>query len=234
MTPLSLQVLLIGLAAAVPGLLALWFLYRRTVQREEEHQKLSVQRQEERNATHAQGELIAQLQAQVAVQQKTIRFLAEQVNDLQQARVREYAETEALRQENEALRGEGRELREEVRELRRGVGELIRQMEEAKLTPVWKPTPKPSPGKRPSRAHDLAALRKKIVIAFSLREIGDLAFELGVDPDEVPGETATDRARVLVTYFQDRGRLEELVALCREKRPDGGFDSAEVGRKQGK
>lgn len=223
MTPLSLQVLLIGLAAAVPGLLALWFLYRRTVQREEEHQKLSVQRQEERNATHAQGELIAQLQAQVAVQQKTIRFLAEQVNDLQQARVREYAETEALRQENEALRGEGRELREEVRELRRGVGELIRQMEEAKLTPAWKPTPKPPPDKRPGKQGDLLAVRKKIVATFSLREIGDLAFELDVDPDEVPGETATDRARALVTYLQDRGRLEELVALCREKRPNGGF-----------
>ncbi len=234
MTPLSIQALLIGLAAAVPGLLALWFLYRRTVQREEERQKLRAQRQEERDAVHAQAGLITQLQEQVAVQQKTIRFLTAQVNELQQARVREYAETETLRQENEELRSEGRELREEVRELRKGVGELIRQMEEAKLTPAWKPSPKPPPAKRPGRAgRDLAALRKKIATTFSLREIGDLAFDLGVDPDEVPGETATDRARALVSYFQDRGQLDELVALCREKRENGGFDE-NVVRQEGK
>ena len=211
---------LIGLLAAAPGVAALLLGRKRATDRREE--------------AAARETLLDQMQEQIDSQQKTIRFLAAQVNELQQARARDYNETEALRHENEELREEGRELRNEMGELRRGVGELIRQMEEAKLTPVWKPTPKPSPGKRPSRAHDLAALRKKIVVAFSLREIGDLAFELGADPDEVPGETATDRARALVTYFQDRGRLEELVALCREKRPDGGFDSAEVGRKQGK
>lgn len=211
---------LIGLLAAAPGVAALLLGRKRAADRREE--------------AAARETLLDQMQEQIDSQQKTIRFLAGQVNELQQARARDYNETEALRHENEELREEGRELREEMGDLRRGVGELIRQMEEAKLTPVWKPTPKPSPGKRPSRAHDLAALRKKIVIAFSLRDIGDLAFELGIDPDEVPGETATDRARVLVTYFQDRGRLEELVALCREKRPDGGFDSAEVERKQGK
>lgn len=234
MTPLPIQALLIGLLAAVPGLLALWFLYRRTVQREEERQKLRAQRQEERDAVNAQAGLITQLQEQVAVQQKTIRFLTAQVSELQQARVREYAETEALRQENEELRSEGRELREEVRELRKGVGELIRQMEEAKLTPAWKPSAKAPPAKRPGRAgRDLVALRKKIAAAFSLREIGDLAFDLGVDPDEVPGETATERARALVTYLQDRGRLDELVALCSESRPDGGFDE-NVVRQEGK
>lgn len=234
MTPQSVQALLIGLAAAVPGLLSLYLSYQRTAQQEKEMAAARTRRDEEREQARAQGELMEQMREQIASQQKTIRFLAAQVNELQQARARDYNETEALRHENEELREELREGREEVRELRRGVDELIRQMEEATLTPVWKPTPKPTPAKRPSRAHDLAALRKKIVIAFSLREIGDLAFELGADPDEVPGETATDRARVLVTYFQDRGRLEELVALCREKRPDGGFDSAEVGRKQGK
>lgn len=223
MTPQSVQALLISLGAAVPGLLALWFLHRRTVQREEERRKSHAQRQEERDAVHAQAALIAQLQEQVTAQQKTIRFLATQVNELQQARAKEYIETESLRQENEALRNEGRELREEVHELRRGVGELIRQMEEAKVAPVWKPSPKPSAAKRPVKASDQAALRKKIASAFSWQEIGDLAFDLEIDPDEVPGETATVRARSLVTYMQDRGRLDELVALCGEKRPNGGF-----------
>lgn len=204
-----LVVVLVGLLAASPGLASLLLGRKRAADRREE--------------AAARETLLDQMQEQIDSQQKTIRFLAAQVNELQQARARDYTETEALRHENEALREEGRELREEMGDLRRGVGELIRQMEEAKLTPVWKPSPKPTGDKRPGKRIDLVALRKKIVTAFSLREMSDLAFELGVDPDEVPGETATDRARTLVTYLHDRDRLEELVALCREKRANGGF-----------
>ncbi len=183
---------------------------------------IDAQRQEERDAAR-RPLLLAQMQEQIDSQQNTIRFLTARLNDLEQSRAKGYVETEALRHENEELRGEAHELREEVRELRRGVGELIRQMEEAKLIPAWKPAPKTPPAKRPVKASDQAALRKKIASAFSWQEIGDLAFDLEIDPDEVPGETATVRARSLVTYMQDRGRLEELVALCREKRPNGGF-----------
>jgi seryl-tRNA synthetase len=209
----DLITLVVGFVAALPGLIALYLRYIH-----------AGQRQEEREEARAQAELLRDLQEQLGTHQRTIRFLTRQVDELQAARAREYVETESLRQENEELRNEGRELREEVRELRHGVGELIRQMEEAKITPAWKPVAKPAaPVKRPAKGNDLVALRKKIVTAFSLREIGDLAFELDVDPDEVPGETATDRARALVTYLQDRGRLDELVALCREKRENGGF-----------
>ena len=219
MTEQVLVVVLVGLLAAAPGVTALLLGRKRAADRLEE--------------AAARETLLDQMQEQIDSQQKTIRFLAAQVNELQQARARDYTETEALRHENEALREEGRELREEMSDLRRGVGELIRQMEEAKLTPVWKPATKPATAsKRPSRTHDPVALRKKIVVAFSLREIGDLAFELGIDPDEVPGETATDRARALVTYAQDRGRLDELVALCGEKRPNGGFDDSLVRGKR--
>lgn len=210
MTEQVLVVVLMGLLAASPGVVALLLGRKRAAVRQEE--------------AAAREHLLDQMQEQIDAQQNTIRFLTARLNDLEQSRAKGYAETEALRQENEELRNEGRELREEVRELRHGVGELIRQMEEAKITPAWKPVAKPAaPVKRPAKGNDLVALRKKIVTAFSLREIGDLAFELDVDPDEVPGETATDRARALVTYLQDRGRLDELVALCREKRENGGF-----------
>lgn len=196
-----LVALVIGLLAASPGLAALLLGRKRAADRREE--------------AAARESLLEQMQEQINSQHKTIRFLTTRVDELEQARVREYAETEELRHENE-------ELREEVRGLRRGVGDLIRQMEEAKLSPVWKPATKAAVVKV-ERGGTMAALRKKIVSAFSLREIGDLAFELGISPDEVAGDTASDRARALVTYLQDRDRLGELVALCREKRPNGGF-----------
>lgn len=197
-----LVVALIGLLAAAPGVAALLLGRKRAADRREE-------------AT-AREMLLTQMQEQIDAQQKTIRFLTARVNDLEQARAREYAETEALRHENE-------QLRDEVRELRRGVGELIRQMEEAKLTPAWKPVGKPPTKTRPGAGIDPVDLRKKIVGAFSLKEIDDLAFDLGVDPDELTGEKVTDRARSLVGYMGDRGRLEELRAMCGEKRPQGGF-----------
>lgn len=209
MTEQVLVVVLMGLLAASPGVVALLLGRKRAAVRQEE--------------AAAREHLLDQMQEQIDAQQNTIRFLTARLNDLEQSRAKGYAETEALRHENEELRGEAHELRDEVRELRRGVGELIRQMEEAKITPAWKPAVKTPPAKRTVKAGDPAALRKKIVAAFSLREISDLAFELDVDPDEVSGETASDRARSLVTYFQDRGRLDELVALCREKRENGGF-----------
>ncbi len=213
MTPQFTQVLVISLLAAAPGLLALYLGYRRAVQRHEEREEARVQ-----------SALLRDLQEQTATQQRTIRFLTSQVNELQAARAKEYIETEALRQENEELRNEGRELREEVRELRYGVGELIRQMEAAKITPAWTmPAQAASKRRRERSGVDPVELRKKIAEQFSWDEINDLAFDLKLDPDELTGHTVTSRSRSLVEYVKDRQRLSELVEMCRSKRPDGGF-----------
>lgn len=209
----DLITLVVGFVAAVPGLVAFLLLWQRETTGQAA--KAAAKAAALENQVAVQTQIQAQMQQQITAQQQTIRFLTRRVDELEASREREYAETETLRQENETLR-------QEIAELRRGVAELFRQIEAAKLTPAWQPSPQSSSGKRP-KGIDVAGLRKRIVSAFSLREIGDLAFELGVDPDEVPGETATDRARSLVTYLQDRGRLDELVTLCREKRENGGF-----------
>ena len=66
---------------------------------------------------------------------------------------------------------------------------------------------------------DLVALRDKLVEHFSLAELEDLCFQLGVDGDDIPGQTRPAKAREMVTYFDRRGRLTELLAACRQERP---------------
>ena len=218
MTPQFIQVALIAFLAAAPGLLALYLGYRRTVKRDEERQQLRAQRQEEREKFRAQNELIAQLQEQIAAQQKTIRFLAARVDELETARKQEYVETESLREETEGLR-------QEVRELRQGVQALIGQIESVPLTPVWRPPVQPvsAPGSGGRRAKSLASLRDGIAEQFSLEEIDDLAFRLGVEPDELVGESRSTKARSLVSHFKNVNRIEELRGLCAVLRPTGGF-----------
>ncbi len=205
MTQDVLVVVVIALVAATPGLLALIIGERRVARR----------RDMTREDDEIQDGLLAQLRAQVAAQQKTILFLTQRVNELDRARKQEYEETEALRQEIEALR-------QENAELGRGVAALSRQMEEAQITPAWRPQERPLARKRPTPA-ERTALRRKIVEHFSLTEINDLAFELDIKADELEGSALPERARSLVRYLDDRGRLAELVELCRSQRPEAGF-----------
>ena len=203
--------LLVGFIAAVPGLMALYYGYRRTAREQDDGR-------EARAEVRAQDSLLAQLQEQITKQQQTIRFLSDRVDELETARKQEYAETESLREETEGLR-------QEVRELRRGVQALIGQIESVPLTPVWRPPERaavaPPAGKR--RIKYLAGLRDKIAAVFTTEEIGDLAFRLGVDPEDLAGETRPARARSLVDHFENLGRIEELRGLCAALRPNGGF-----------
>ena len=205
MTQDVLVTIVIALAAAAPGVVALVIGQRRETQRRE------LIREED----EIQDGLVAQLREQVAAQQKTILFLTQRVNELDRARKQEYEETEALRGEIEALR-------QENAELRRGVAALSRQIEEAQITPAWKPEERPLARKRPTST-ERTALRRKIVEHFSLTEINDLAFELDIKADELEGSALPERARSLVRYLDDRGRLAELVELCRSQRPEAGF-----------
>ena len=110
-------------------------------------------------------------------------------------------------------------LREELEEAYRGIKVLMEQLGEAGIAPGWKPAAKvvkKGGGGVPS----LATL---IVAAFSRDEIDGLAFDVGIDPESLGGETKGARARELVTAARQQGRLERLVEVCREFRPDGGF-----------
>ena len=65
----------------------------------------------------------------------------------------------------------------------------------------------------------LVTLRRFIARAFSLEEMADLCFELGISPEEVPGQTASSRARELVTYCEHRARIPALIAAVEAARP---------------
>lgn len=65
-------------------------------------------------------------------------------------------------------------------------------------------------------------LRQTLVEYFGLDELDTLCYDLGVDPDIVPGRGRDKgtRVREIVTYFEDRGRLPDLIALCAKERPN--------------
>lgn len=55
---------------------------------------------------------------------------------------------------------------------------------------------------------------------FSLDELRQLAFELGVDFDNLPGMTKERKAQELVLFVDRRSQLEMLVQAVREMRPN--------------
>ena len=203
MTQQGLVVIVIGIVAAVPGLTALLLWKRKD---ETEKSKFDVQ-----------VSLRRQMQEQLDAQQQTIRFLTRRIDELEKSRAREFADTEILRQEME-------DLRQEVGVLRRGVAVLTDQLQVAEIPPAFTIPAVIRPKRVPEHPQELAALRGKIVDQFSLEEIDDLAFQMGVEPDELSGVTKKTRARSLVSYMKDRERLEELVELLGSLRPQGDFE----------
>ena len=66
----------------------------------------------------------------------------------------------------------------------------------------------------------LAKLRRTLVERLSEGDLRDLCFDLGVNYDDLPGETRADKARELITYFKQRNRLPKLIRTIEENRPD--------------
>ncbi len=65
-----------------------------------------------------------------------------------------------------------------------------------------------------------AKLRQGIVNTFSAEELITLCSDLGVDYDNLPGQSKEARARELIAYLSRRQRLAPLVAYCKLHRPD--------------
>lgn len=66
---------------------------------------------------------------------------------------------------------------------------------------------------------DPQALTQTIWSRFSLSEIKDLCFRLGISHEDIPGSTRRDKARELVLYCERHGRLPELAQRVAELRP---------------
>lgn len=67
---------------------------------------------------------------------------------------------------------------------------------------------------------ELSRFRQLLSDFFNESELRTLAFDLGLDYEMLPGPTKGDKARELVLHMWRTGRLDELVALGRETRPN--------------
>jgi hypothetical protein len=65
---------------------------------------------------------------------------------------------------------------------------------------------------------------------FNGPELEELAFDLGVLFEDLPGQTLSQKRKELLLYFQRRGEMEKLIARCQELRPNINWG---VGRSQG-
>lgn len=206
----------IAVAAAVPGAATVYVL-----KRQQGALRAQIEAQVKAQLDAQEETLRALMRAQIDAQQKTILFLTGRVDDLERARAVEYAETEILRQETDDLRQETSDLRHEVRDLRNGVAALTRQIEAAGMTPTWLPPPVKGPREARVVRQDTRSLLEFIEQHFNLAEIADLADRLGIDIENVAGESKEARARELVEYMKRRKRLKELRELVRQLRPEG-------------
>ena len=67
----------------------------------------------------------------------------------------------------------------------------------------------------------LSALRELLVEGFSESELHDLCFlELGIDYESLPGQGKAGKARELIAYLKRRSRIEELIEVGQQQRPD--------------
>ena len=64
-------------------------------------------------------------------------------------------------------------------------------------------------------------LHQNIVSHFNQSELRDLYyFGMGIDYDDLPGQSKNDKARELIAYCQRYSRLDDLVAKLRELHPN--------------
>ena len=167
-----------------------------------------------------------QMQRTLNLQQANLTTMARRLDE-QQAEIDELREeNEAVREENARLRTTQQGLQAKFTGLLEGVERLIGQIEQAQMTPVWRPAvegkePLAPPKKRRER-ENMTAIARLIDECFSREEIDGLVFEMGLD-GKVTGETTEARASSLVLAAARRGTLARLVEKCREQRPEAGF-----------
>jgi len=82
--------------------------------------------------------------------------------------------------------------------------------------PVAQPAEAP---RLPSADIDRVKLKQILVDYFNDEELRDLAFELTIDYESLPGAGKSGKARELVAFAERHGRFAEVVALVHRLRP---------------
>ena len=73
-------------------------------------------------------------------------------------------------------------------------------------------------------SRDLVKLQQTILLGFSESELMDLCFVLHIEYEDLPGGTRIDKVRETVMYVSRRGLVDDLVNLCRARRPNLDWD----------
>lgn len=63
-------------------------------------------------------------------------------------------------------------------------------------------------------------IRQNLNRIFNVGELRELCFDLGIDYDNLSGTRKTDKIIDLIAYFERRQKLDELISICRELRPN--------------
>jgi hypothetical protein len=79
--------------------------------------------------------------------------------------------------------------------------------------------PSPTAANRPAPAVPPVTLREKLIGVFNDAELRDLCFDLGIDYESLGGEGKASKVRELIGYCERHGRLSDLLAHARQKRP---------------
>jgi hypothetical protein len=66
----------------------------------------------------------------------------------------------------------------------------------------------------------VALVRHALNHYFNIEELRALAFDVGVEWDNLPGSRKEDKARELVLFLDRRGQMELLIRTIRENRPN--------------
>ena len=152
-----------------------------------------------------------------AEMEQTLADMNRQMSELRQQQAADHTETRRLRAEitriDTALQEWSEQFLALAREFREETGREPNTRPPGALVPV---APSPVAALSP------AALVRLMTETFDLDEVDGLVFEMGLGRN-VRGDSTEDRARSLISAAQRRGRLTELIELCRRERPNGGF-----------
>jgi hypothetical protein len=108
-----------------------------------------------------------------------------------------------------------------IGELSLGVHVLSSQIRRLNHTPEWSDA---AADARPEDSdYDTATLHRRMARQFNMDELNDVAFQMKIQTGELGENTVSSRARAIINYANRRGELAQLVALCRQLRPRGGF-----------
>lgn len=98
-----------------------------------------------------------------------------------------------------------------------GIGILIKQIEERGDIPRYQPN---GMGERNDRGEMiLIQFYELLAYHFNTEELSGLAFELGINPDDISGDTRSSRARSLLTKAMREGSLQKLREIAKKNRP---------------